>query len=449
MDKPHYPLEPVFRRILSPFESFLQRTTSGGIILIATTLFSLILASLVGFDAMHHFWGQTLAISVADYFHIKLSWHDWINDGLMTLFFLLVGLELKREILVGELTSLRDAALPIFAAMGGMIVPAFIFKMLNPEGEAAMGWGIPMATDIAFAVGILVLLSWRIPKNLIIFLTALAIVDDLGAVLAIALFYTAELNFFAFFTATILFTVLVLFNRAGIRHPLPYILIGLFLWHALLLSGIHATIAGILLAMTIPAKATYSIGLFQRRMTELNAALLTEEENISTPNSALANQQIAAITATMAQISHAAQSPLQRMEHNLSPWVTFLIIPLFALSNAGIDLSVIEWRSALSHQVTLGVTLGLVLGKFSGISLFSFAAIKLGLARLPVGVSYLHLLGAAWLGGIGFTMSLFIGQLAFTNALYIEQAKLGILLGSALSAVIGLSWLFVISMQKK
>src|SRR5688572_29364335 len=245
VDQPHYPLEPLFGRILSPFEQFLQRTTAGGIVLVATTIVALGLATAVGADAIERFTGQPFALSTGSRFKLELSLQHWVNDGLMTLFFLLVGLELKREMLVGELASIRDAVLPVAAALGGMLVPALLYSAFNAGTPGASGWGIPMATDIAFAVGILVLLAWRIPKNLIIFLTALAIADDLGAVVVIALFYTADLQLRSLGAAVVLFAILLLFNRGGIRHPLPYWAVGVLLWVAAHDSGVHATLAGI------------------------------------------------------------------------------------------------------------------------------------------------------------------------------------------------------------
>ncbi len=248
-----YPLEALFGRILSPFEQFLRRTTAGGIVLMSTTVIALVLATVLGVDAINHFWARSLSLSSDETFRLRLSWQHWVNDGLMALFFLLVGLELKREILVGELSSIKDAALPVIAATGGMIVPALIYAAFNAGTPTASGWGIPMATDIAFAVGILVLLAWRIPKNLVIFLMALAIADDLGAVLVIAIFYTADLDIRALGAAGIFLVVLLLFNRGGIRKPLPYAIVGVLLWIAVHASGVHATLAGILLAITIPA----------------------------------------------------------------------------------------------------------------------------------------------------------------------------------------------------
>lgn len=386
------PLEWLFEQLLTPFERFLRRTTAGGIVLMAATAVALALATVFGAAPVHHFWEQTFALSLGERFEFALSLHQWVNDAMMALFFLLVGLELKREVLVGELSSPKDAALPVVAALGGMVIPALVFATFNAGTPFAQGWGIPMATDIAFAVGILVLLAWRVPRNLIVFLTALAIADDLGAVLVIALFYTGDLDLAALGTVGALFALLMVLNRGGIRHPLPYAVAGVLLWFAVHRSGVHATIAGILLAMAVPARGNVS--------------------------------------------------PLESWEHALTPWVTFVVVPIFALSNAGIDLAAIRWSEALASSLTLGVVCGLVLGKFAGIGLFSWIALRAGIARLPSGVAWRHLLGAAWLGGIGFTMSLFIAQLAFQDAQVIEQAKLGILLASAVSAAIGLVWLF-------
>ena len=435
-----YPLELLFGRILTPFEEFLRRTTAGGIVLVGMTIVTLGLAAVLGGDAIHHFWETPLTVSLGER-RLALSLHHWINDGLMALFFLLVGLELKREMLVGELSSLRDAALPIFAAVGGMVVPALIYAALNAGTPTASGWGIPMATDIAFAIGILVLLAWRVPRNLIIFLTALAIADDLGAVLVIALFYTAEIRMGALGAAAALLVALILLNRGGVRHPLPYALLGVLLWAAVLASGVHATVAGVLLAFTIPARPAFTPDEFERRMNELRDAYRADRRDPDTPDDPLGNHRMSSIAEALEQSAAAVQSPLQRIEHSLTPWVTFIVIPVFALANAGIDLRAVEWSQAFASTVTLGILAGLVVGKFAGIGGFSWLAVRLGWARLPSGVQWKHVLGAAWLAGIGFTMSLFIAQLAFRDPALVEQAKLGILLASAVSATIGLAWL--------
>ena len=441
MEDPTYPLEPLFGRILSPFQEFLRRTTTGGVVLIISTIAALAVASGPGSRAFNDIWAYPLTIALGEHFKLQLSLQQWVNDALMAFFFLVVGLELKREILVGELSSLKDAALPIIAAMGGMVVPALIYASFNAGVPTASGWGIPMATDIAFAIGILVLLAWRIPRNVIIFLTALAVADDLGAVLVIAVFYTGDVDLQALTAAAILFVVLLLLNRGGVRNALPYSITGVLLWLAVHESGVHATLAGILIAISIPARPRYLPPAFDRRIAELHSAFRADQLDEETADDPLSNPRMARIAEAMEHSAAAVQSPLQRIEHRLTPWVTFVIIPIFALSNAGIDLRAVAWGEALSSPVTSGVFAGLVLGKFVGIAAFSWAAVQLRMARLPADVRWSHLLGAAWLGGIGFTMSLFIAQLAFSSPDIIEEAKLGILLGSAMSAGIGLAWL--------
>ena len=379
-------------RLATTFERFLRANTSGGIVLIGATVLALALATTLGGAAIDAVWERKLSLGVGR-FTLQLSWQHWVNDGLMALFFLLVGLELKRELLVGELARPREALLPALAALGGMIVPAIIFLLFNFGRPSSHGWGVPMATDIAFAVGVLALLGSRVPRSLVVFLTALAIVDDLGAVLVIALVYTSTIDVDALAAAGALFAVLIALSLCRVRALWVYAVVGAGLWVAMLLSGVHATIAGVLLAAAIPAR---SLG---------------------------------------------GESPLERLEHGLGRWVTFGIVPLFALANAGIDLGAVAWGRALTEPVTLGVVLGLLLGKALGVSLFAWGAVRLGLARLPADMAWQHLVGAALLAGIGFTMSLFIAQLAFGEARMVEAAKLGILLGSLASAVLGLAWL--------
>jgi Na+:H+ antiporter, NhaA family len=443
-----YPLERLFGRVLSPLENFLRRTTAGGIVLIAATVLTLIAANSPLGEPLAHFWEKSAGIH-AGAWALELSLHHWVNDGLMALFFLLVGLELKREVLVGELASLKDATLPVFAAVGGMAVPALIYLAFNANTPFARGWGISMATDIAFAVGILVLLAWRVPRTLIIFLMAVAIADDLGAVLVIALFYTGDLDTSALTAAAVTFGVLVLLNRGGVRQGLPYWLLGVVLWYFVLRSGIHATIAGVLLASAIPARPARTSDEFAARVAQLLKRFRVHAEDPSTPSDALASHDMATIAAGLERSCVLGQSPLQRTEHALSPWVTFVVLPLFAFANAGIDFRGAALAGALGHPVTIGVALGLVLGKFVGISAFSWLAVRLGLGQLPPGVSWRHVLGAAWLGGIGFTMSLFIAQLAFTDPALLERAKLGVLFASLAAALIGLAWLALATSSTK
>lgn len=440
MTRNPYVFENLFGHILSPFERFLRRTTAGGIILMAMTVATLILANTRWGWIVQGLQHQPLSFQIGEW-RLQLDLHHWVNDGLMSFFFLLVGLELKREILVGELSSLRDAILPVIAAFGGMIVPAALYLLLSGEGTAVRGWGIPMATDIAFSIGILVLLSWRIPKNLIIFLTALAIADDLGAVLVIALFYTQSIDLYALLCAAIVTVLLIVLNRGAIRHPLPYAFLGLLLWVWLLQSGIHATLAGIVLAFVIPARPVFTPVEFETRLKQLGEQLHKEAILREDCDHPLSCPVMAAVAESVKKAAQAVQSPQQRMEHALHPWVTFVIIPLFALNNAGIDFGEINFWESLHHPVTKGVILGLAAGKFIGISGFSLLAIKLGLCKLPGGVRMSQLAGVAWLGGIGFTMSLFISNLAFSDPVLMERAKLGILVASLVSAVIGLIWL--------
>jgi Na+:H+ antiporter, NhaA family len=435
-----YSLETLFEKILSPFERFLKRTTAGGIILMGTTVLTLILANSMGGTYLHHFWEQPTHLGIGPW-HLKLSLHQWVNEGLMTLFFLLVGLELKREVLTGELSRPRDAVLPVAAALGGMLVPAAIYLLVDASGPTAHGWGIPMATDIAFSIGILVLLAWRIPKILIIFLTALAIADDLGAVLIIAIFYTHEISMVPLGSAAGILALLVILNQGGIRHSLPYAILGLLLWLALLKSGIHATISGVLLALTIPAYPVFSPSQLEKRVAQLQETLQARAEDPESCESPLSCPIMATVAENLEHTAKKVQSPQQRMEHLLNPWVTFLVIPIFAFSNAAVDFGAISLWESLGQPVTLGVMLGLIFGKFVGISSFSWLAVKSGLARLPSDIHWRHLLGVSWLGGIGFTMSLFIAQLAFNDPKLVEQAKVGILFASALAGIIGLTWL--------
>lgn len=436
-----YPLERLFGRVITPLERFVRRTSAGGIVLVFATLLALVAANSEAGDVLEHFWHRKAGIYLGPDWSIELSVHGWVNEGLMVLFFLVVGLELKREFLVGELATLHEAALPAIAAVGGMAVPALVYLAFNHGLPSAVGWAIPAATDIAFAVGILVLLAERIPRNLIVFLMALAIADDLGAVIVIAAFYTGELNRQALLLAALIVLGLALLNRGGIRRPLPYWLLGSGLWYFVLLSGIHATIAGIVLAFAIPVRPAYSPRQFDARVRQLLSAFRAHAEDPTTPSDVLTSHDMATIAGSLEQASQAVQSPLQRTEIGLGPWVTFGVLPIFAFANAGIDFGQTDFAASLNQPVTLGVAFGLVFGKFAGVSLFSWLAVRFGATALPAGVGWRHLLGAAWLAGIGFTMSLFISQLAFTDAGHLAQAKLGILLASCSAALIGLAWL--------
>lgn len=438
----HAPWEKTFDRILTPFEEFVHRQTTSGLLLMATAILALVLAN-SGLASVYQHWVHTpVGFNVGDW-GLEKTLHHWVNDGLMALFFFLVGLELKREILVGELAVPRQAALPIIAAIGGMVIPALVYFAFNPDGEAARGWGIPMATDIAFAIGALVLLASRVPKALITFLVALAIVDDLGAVMVIALFYTDQLVIEALMAAAVILAVLIVCNLAGIRQPLPYFLLGVLLWFVLLKSGVHATLAGILTAFTIPARPKYEPVHFSRHVRKLMERFDACHQS---DKSIMTNQDLRAVVQTLENGVHKVETPLQRLEHGLQMPVAFLVIPIFAFINAGIPMHFSDLGTTLSHPVTLGVSLGLVMGKFIGIVGASWLALKFGIGQLPAQTSFSHIAGVALLAGIGFTMAIFIAELGFASQPeYLLMAKTGILFASLLAGISGFTWLWLIS----
>jgi Na+:H+ antiporter, NhaA family len=426
---------PLIERALRPFQDFAHRESSSGLLLLSCTVIALVWANSPWRDAYTHLWEIPITVGVGRY-GIRESLHHWINDGLMAVFFFLVGLEIKREMLVGELASLRRAALPLAAALGGMLVPALLYVAVNGSGPGARGWGIPMATDIAFALGVLALLGPRIPLALKVFLTALAIVDDIGAVLVIALFYTADLSVIALMWGGVVLVLLLACNGVGVRHPAPYTLLGIGLWLALVQSGVHATVAGVLLAFSIPARTRIDANEFlvrSRRALNRFAAAGVAGANVLTSKT---HQDALLALETAAE---AAQAPLQKLEDKLHGSVAFGIMPLFALANAGVPLS--GGAQALGNPVGLGIILGLVIGKPLGITFFAWLATKVGIAERLTDTSWWMLHGAGWLGGIGFTMSLFIAGLAFESAALLTQAKLGILTASLCAGAVG--WLLL------
>lgn len=433
------PWEKAFTRILTPFEEFIHRQTTSGLLLMGSAIIALLLANSFLAESYQHVLHTPLGIHVGAW-GIDMSLHHWVNDGLMTLFFFVVGMELKREMLVGELADIRQAALPIIAAVGGMVAPALIYLAINQGTDAARGWGIPMATDIAFAVGALVLLASRVPKALITFLVALAIADDLGAVIVIALFYTQQLSLGWLGTATILVGLLFVFNFAGIRKVLPYFGVATLLWYALLQSGVHATLAGVLCAFAIPARPKYDPALFSMRIKETMArfdASHRQDSNI------LTNAGLHSAVQTLEKGVRGVQPPLQHLEHSWHLPVAFLVIPIFALVNAGIPLQLGALGETLSHPVMLGVMCGLVLGKFIGITGACWVALRLGIGQLPNGTRFSQVAAVSVLGGIGFTMSIFIAELGFaTQPEYLLMAKTGVLAASLLAGVIGFVWLW-------
>lgn len=383
------PWERAFDRILTPFEQFIHRETTSGMLLMGTAILALILANSFMADAYHHLLHIPVAVGIGSW-SLSMSLHHWVNDGLMALFFFVVGMELKREMLVGELADVRQAALPIIAAIGGMAVPAMIYLLLNQDGDAMLGWGIPMATDIAFAVGALVLLARRVPKALITFLVALAI--------------------------------------------------AVLLWYALLQSGVHSTLAGVLGAFTVPARPRYDPRQFSTRMKVL---LGQYDESLQKDANIMTNERLYSVVQTMGNGLQDVQTPMQRLEHGWHLPVAFIVIPIFALFNAGIPLQLGTLDTTLSHPVFLGVLLGLLLGKFIGITGACWIALKLGVGQLPSGTRFSQIAAVSVLGGIGFTMSIFIAELGFAGQEeYLLMAKTGVLAASLLAGLLGFAWLW-------
>jgi NhaA family Na+:H+ antiporter len=417
-------------RLLAPFRAFAGSSASSGVVLLAAAGTALILANSPLAGTWADFWNTELAIRLGPAELADTLLH-WVNDGLMALFFLVVGLEIKRELLVGELSSRRTAALPVVAAIGGAVVPAAIFLLLVQGQPAGRGWGVPMATDIAFALGVLALLGDRIPLGLRIFVAALAIVDDLLAVLVIALFYTAELSVPALAAAGVVMATLIAANRLGVRRPLPYGLLGMALWLAILESGIHGTVAGVLLALTIPSTTRLDSDAFVERAREH----IADFEGRTVGGEDASTEEHHDALWELEDATERAQAPMLRIEHALQPWVAWVIVPLFALANAGVRIEA-DVFSTILEPIPLGVIAGLLIGKQLGISLGAFAAVRLGLASLPEGVGWRHVYGASLLGGIGFTMSLFIATLAYGDGSpELGLAKLGVLVASAVAGL--------------
>jgi NhaA family Na+:H+ antiporter len=424
--------KPVDKWILEPMNRFIKKSSTSGIILFSAALLAIILTNSPWSEQFHHIWEIEFSIGFNGS-HITKSLHHWINDGLMAIFFFVVGLELKREIMAGELSTPSKAVLPIAAAFGGMIFPAIIYIFFNKSGDTSAGWGIPMATDIAFALGVLYLLGDRVPLSLKIFLTALAIADDIGAVLVIAFFYTSEINVSSLFQAGGFLAFLLLANRLGVRNTLFYAIFGIGgVWLAFLLSGVHATIAAVLMAFTIPASVKINEAYYIKRLEDLTKQFKDAEPN---QNPLVTNDQLH-ILEEIRDLSKKALTPLQRLEHSLHPLVAFIIMPIFALSNGGVEITGDFLKEATS-PVAIGVFTGLIAGKFLGIIGVVSLFLKMKWAVLPEGMNRQHLVGAGFLAAIGFTMSLFISDLAFIQKEYLAQARIGILGASVIASIAG------------
>jgi NhaA family Na+:H+ antiporter len=423
---------PPVERIVRPFQDFADKQSSGGILLMAATVIALAWANSPWGESYVALWHTKLTVGLGDASLTKDLTH-WINDGLMAVFFLVVGLEIKREVLVGELSSARSAALPVAAALGGAVVPALIYFAINAGTAGSAGWGIPMATDIAFALGVLALLGQRAPTTLKVFLTALAIVDDIVAVLVIALFYTSGISWGALGVGVAFLAALIVANLLGVGRTLVYAVLGVGLWLCFLLSGVHATIAGVLLALTVPAVSFINPGAFLERSRYV---LDRFEKAGEKGENVLTNEERQAALHALNHAAYKLEPPLHELEHTLHPWVVFAIMPIFALANAGVPLGG-DIVGALASPVTLGIVLGLVVGKQLGITLFAWLAVRSGVSELPEGIGWRHVYGAGWLAGIGFTMSLFISDLAFSEDSLVETAKLGILCASLIAGMVG------------
>ncbi len=411
------------------FQRFFRTETAGGSVLLLFGIAALVLANSPLAEAYERLWQIRLTFGITEH-SLSLTLHQWINDGLMAVFFLLVGLEIKRELIVGELASVRKAALPIAGAIGGMVVPATVYWMCNMSGQNARGWGIPMATDIAFALGALALIAPHAPAGARVFLAALAIVDDMGAVLVIAIFYSHALAWNALIVAALIVSVLIGLNAMGVRRLWPYLLGGIALWYFVHESGVHATVAGVALAFTIPTHTRINAVEFSRKTRDLLARFDRTESGDSLVLTSKGQQE--AVFA-MEYASKAVTAPILRLENVLHNFSAFVVMPLFAFANAGVRIGG-PFRHA---EVAIGVLLGLVIGKPLGITAAAFGAAKSGIGQLPGGVGWASLLGYACLAGIGFTMSLFIAMLAFDETGPVNAAKSGILAGSLLAGIAG------------
>lgn len=421
-------------KVLRSFQLFFAKTTAGGIVLIIVTALAMFWANSQWADTYKHFWNSDTLFSIGSVvvFHHQLSYV--VNDALMVIFFFLVGLEIKRELLVGELSTPKKALLPVIAAIGGVIGPMVIYSIINFGEPTAHGWAIPMATDIAFSLGILSLAGDRVPLSIKVFLAALAIVDDLMAVLVIAFFFTSEISFIALFFASLFLLAMFICNRLKVNNVWIYLLFGVGLWYCFLISGIHATIAGVIAAFTIPSNSLLDKDSFFKRAGNLWDMLM---KNLTKNKSRRLNEYEQDALGILGRDISKMQSPLIRLEHSLNPYVAFIIMPIFALANAGVYLGDFT-PSMLLNDITLGVTLGLLVGKIIGITTFVWLFCKLKITSLPDGVNFSMIFAVSILCAIGFTMALFIANLSFhDNIIMEEEAKIGILLASFFASIIG------------
>ena len=434
-------------RVVHTFEEFVKSQSFSGVLLIICTIIAITWANSrfsSGYYNLNHLhFGFAIEGLV-----VHKTLQHWVNDGLMAIFFLLVGLEIKREMIAGELSILSRALLPIFAAIGGMAVPAVIFALLNLHHIAALrGWAIPMATDIAFSLGVLALLGKRVPSSLVIFLTAIAIVDDLGAVSVIAVFYNKHLALMYLGLAFLALMILIALNYFGVRKLTPYVFFGLLMWFFMLQSGVHATVAGVLLAFTIPGRSKYNAEDVSYNLQQLQ----TQFDKIrATSQNHLENVRQQGVLHTMRDLVEEVETPLQRLEHQLHLPVNYFIIPIFVLFNAGVSLTGTDLHLAIVNSITLGIAAGLVIGKLVGIAGTTWLVSSFKWIKLPPGISMRQIIPLSLIAGIGFTMSIFISELAYSGSNdKLVFAKLGILLGSLIAAITGFVLMLLFTKPKK
>ena len=415
------------------FQNFFNTIANGGFLLLFASIAALFWSN-ISPESYAHFWHKEFSLNIGSA-SLSHSLAHWVNDGLMTLFFFTVGLEIKREMLVGGLSDPRRAALPVAAAIGGMVFPALIYWWFNGGASSMSGWGIPIATDIAFSLAILSTLGRRIPFGIRIFLTAFAIADDLGAILVIALFYTPQIHLNYLLGGIGVCAVLFVMNRFWVRNPIGYLVMGLILWYMVAHSGLHATITGVIVSMFIPARSRYNTDVFMKMVRERLEQIKCDGDDCG--YTIMVNRTHLDAVHSINVACSRVETPLQRMEHAMEPWVAYLILPLFALANAGVVLGALDLGTAALHPVTLGIIFGLALGKPVGIILFTWLTTKILRVNLITGATWSMILGVGFLGGIGFTMSLFISALSFTEPVFQEYAKIGIIGGSLVSGICG------------
>jgi NhaA family Na+:H+ antiporter len=419
------------KTFVRPLIRFSQVEASSGILLLAAAIVAIVWANSAYSDTYFAILDTHLTIAIGD-FHLDESVLHLINDGLMAIFFFVVGLEIKREMVHGDLRDPKTAALPVMAGLGGMVVPALIYLAFNAGTAASHGWGVPMATDIAFAVGVVALLGSRVPSGAKLFLLTLAIADDIGAISVIAIFYTTDLDLRFLAAALTGLFIIWLANKVNIRALIFYIPMAFVIWYFTLESGVHATLAGVALGFLTPARA-----YFNPRQFDARARAILDQFPVERDDTPAAQDHSDHEVVLMIQTAQESISPLSRLEHNLVTWSSYAIVPLFALANAGVDFRTTSIAEAATSAVALGVALGLLLGKMVGITLFTIVAVRIGAGRLPPGTTWRHVVGLSAVAGIGFTVSLFVAGLAFADPIFVDQAKLGIFSGSLVAGVVG------------